>query len=358
MKRDDEFYMNRALDLARRPSFTTPNPRVGCVIVRNGEIISEGAHEGCGTPHAEQAALAGVDATGATLYVNLEPCAHHGRTEPCAPLVVGAGVVRAVVAIEDPDPRVSGRGLDLLRSAGIEVVTGVSSEPAQALNRSYLHHRRTGLPFVTLKLAMSIDGRMAAPDGSSRWITGEKARGSVHRRRLDAGTVMVGAGTVLADDPELTVRHVDAPRQPLRVVIDGPGRIPATARMFSAPGETLIATATAPHEIVTAWKETGAEVVVVATDAGRVDIPALLAHLGRRDVVEVYCEGGVGLASYLLAAGLADGLEIHHGPLVLGGEGLTLGDVGVRAIEDARRWALIDVNRFEDDVVTTYIKRS
>src|SRR5687768_16450232 len=193
--------MTRALELASRPPFTSPNPRVGAVVVRDGRVVSEGIHEGAGTPHAEVRALDGVDAIGATLYVNLEPCTHHGRTPPCAPAVIEAGIARAVIAIEDPDRRVAGKGIEMLRAAGLEVVVGTCAQAAGDLNRAYLHQRATKRPLVTLKLALSLDGKVAAANGSSKWITGAEARARVHARRLECDAVLIGAGTVLADDP-------------------------------------------------------------------------------------------------------------------------------------------------------------
>lgn len=354
-----ERYMERALELARRPAFTSPNPRVGAVVVRDGEVIGEGAHMGAGTAHAEAVALDGVDARGATVYVTLEPCNHHGRTPPCAPLLVDAGVARVVAAVEDPDPRVQGSGLDVLRAAGIEVATGVLAAEAERLNRPYLHHRRTGRTFVSLKLALTLDGHMTAADGSSQWITGPAARAIVHARRLECDAVLVGAGTILADDPRLTVRDVPAPRQPLRVVVDAKGRVPPTAALFDVSGGgTLVATSAAcPHDAQIAWKEAGAEVLVLPESTEGVDLTALTGALGERGVVEVLCEGGPRLASALLAAGLVGRLELHYGPLVTGG-GLSLGDLGITSIDEALRFRTEDVARAGDDVLVTLVRKA
>ncbi len=365
----DERYMERALELARRPAFTSPNPRVGAVLVRDGHVIGEGAHMGAGTPHAEAAALEGVDARGATLYVTLEPCNHHGRTAPCAPLVVAAGVARVVVATEDPDPRASGSGLRVLRAAGVDVTTGVSAAGAERLNRAYLHHRRTGRSFVSVKLALTLDGRMTAPDGSSQWITGPASRAAVHTRRLECDAVLVGAGTVLADDPRLTVRDVPAVRQPLRVVVDAAGRVPASAALIAEPeGAAMIATTAAcPHDAQIAWKEAGAEVLVLpeATTTRRlgersrssgVDLAALVEALGARGIVEVLCEGGPRLASSLLGEGLADRLELHYGPVLTGG-GLSLDDLGITSIDEALRYVMEDATRAGDDLLVTLVRK-
>ncbi|HYP22907.1 MAG TPA: bifunctional diaminohydroxyphosphoribosylaminopyrimidine deaminase/5-amino-6-(5-phosphoribosylamino)uracil reductase RibD, partial [Actinomycetota bacterium] len=297
--RDDERYMARALELASTPAFASPNPRVGAVVVRDGAVLGEGAHEGPGTPHAEALALSGIDARGATVYVSLEPCNHHGRMPPCAPALAEAGVARVVAAMEDPDPRVAGSGFEVLRAAGIDVEVGLLRDRAERLNRAYLHHRRTGRAFVSLKLALTLDGRMTAADGSSQWITGPEARRIVHARRVECDAVMVGAGTVLADDPQLTARDVPAPRQPLRVIVDAAGRVPASAAALG-DGSVVATTAAAPHETQIAWKETGAEVLVLPEESGGVDLGALLDALGSRNVVEVLCEGGPRLASSLV----------------------------------------------------------
>ncbi|MFN2587096.1 MAG: bifunctional diaminohydroxyphosphoribosylaminopyrimidine deaminase/5-amino-6-(5-phosphoribosylamino)uracil reductase RibD [Actinomycetota bacterium] len=357
MVQPDERYMQQALDLARRPSFTSPNPRVGAVVVRDGTVVGEGAHRGAGTPHAEAAALAGVDARGATLYVTLEPCTHRGRTPPCTPMLVAAGLARVVVALEDPDPRVSGSGLRALRSAGVDVTTGVLASEAEGLNRAYLHHRRTGRSFVSLKLALTLDGHMTAADGSSQWITGPEARALVHARRLECDAVLVGAGTVLADDPRLTVRDVPAARQPLRVVADAAGRVPATAALFAEPsGGALVATTAAcPHDAQIAWKEAGAEVLVLPEAAGGVDLGALVEALGGRGIVEILCEGGARLASSLVKARLADRLDLHYAPLLTGG-GVSIGDLGITTMAEALRYSMDDVTRAGDDLIVTLVR--
>ena len=347
---NDELYMSRALELARSIPFTSPNPRVGAVVVRDGRMLGEGAHLGAGTPHAETLALDGVDAAGATMYVTLEPCIHRGRTPPCAPALVDAGLARVVAGTTDPDERVAGRGLDHLRSHGIEVATGVLEAEARDLNASFIHHRTTGLPLVTLKLALTLDGRLAAPDGSSRWITGPEARAIVHRRRAEVDAIVVGAGTVLADDPSLTARDVGATHQPVRVIVDARGAVPPDARALAGPGEAIVATTSlCPHERQTAYKEKGAEVIVLDAEGAGVDLAALVGHLGRRGFLEVVVEGGAALASSFLAAGLVGRLEFFYGPLVAGG-GPALTDIGVTGIDDAVRWHLRDARPVGPDV--------
>jgi diaminohydroxyphosphoribosylaminopyrimidine deaminase/5-amino-6-(5-phosphoribosylamino)uracil reductase len=353
MRGDDEFFMARALELARRAPFTSPNPRVGAVAVLRGEIVGEGWHEGAGTPHAEVMAVTGRDAVETTVYVNLEPCNHHGRTPPCAPALVAAGVRRVVAAHEDPDPRVSGRGFAYLRNHGVVVRSGVLAAEAARLNAAYLHHARTGRPLVSLKLALSLDGRLAAPDGSARWITDRATRARVHGRRSEVDAVIVGAGTVLADDPRLTARHDDgAARQPARVIVDTTGRIPPAARVLAPGAEVIVATTSlASHEVQTAWKEAGAEVAVLPRGGGGVDLGALLAFLGERPMVEVLCEGGARLATSLLAERLVDRLELHYGPVLLGEGGPSLGRLGITTMGEAGRWSFVEIARSDRDAV-------
>lgn len=352
---NDGYFMRRALQIAARPIRTAPNPRVGAVVVIGGRVLAEAAHEGAGQPHAEAAALERVaDATDATLYVTLEPCIHQGRTPPCVPLIVDSGVARVVVALEDPDPRVSGRGVASLRDHGVDVTAGVLAGEATDLNRAYLHHRATGRPFVTLKLALSIDGRLGPPNRDARWITGPGARGRVHQRRAEVDAVMVGAGSVVADDPALTARDVGASIQPARVIVDAVGRVPATAKVFD-DGEVLVATTElAPHERQVMWKERGAEVIVLSAVDQRVPLDALIESLGARGWTEVYVEGGGELATSLLRADLVDRLEIYHGPLVLGRDGPEIGDLGVDAIGDAKRWITRKVEQIDDDVLIVW----
>jgi diaminohydroxyphosphoribosylaminopyrimidine deaminase / 5-amino-6-(5-phosphoribosylamino)uracil reductase len=354
---EQERYVRRALKLARGPAHTSPNPRVGAVIVRDGEVISEGAHQGAGTRHAEAVALEGVDAVGATVYVNLEPCTHQGRMPPCAPALIDAGVSRVVVAVPDPDERVSGAGIALLRAAGIEVDVGLLADEATRLNAPFLHHRRTGRAYLTVKLGLSIDGRLGAPDGSARWITGPEARKRVHARRLEVDAVLVGAGTVLADDPRLDARDVEADRQPTRIVLDTSGRISPKSKLFALDGQVIVATTNrSAHEMQLSWKETGAEVLVLPERAGRVDVGALLQQLGERGFIEIYCEGGAELATTLLRDGLVDRIEANYGPVLLGRGGPEVGSLGITSMSDAIRWKTTDVTRMGDDVVVVMEK--
>jgi diaminohydroxyphosphoribosylaminopyrimidine deaminase / 5-amino-6-(5-phosphoribosylamino)uracil reductase len=358
MGRGDEKHMRRALELARMAPYTNGNPRVGAVVVRDQAVVGEGFHLGSGHPHAETEALRGVEARGATMYVTLEPCNHQAGTPPCAPALVDAGLARVVVAIADPDVRVQGSGIDYLRGHGVEVEVGVLEDDARELNAAFIHHRTTGRPLVVLKLALTVDGRLAAADGSSQWITGEEARRRVHKARLDADGVLVGAGTVVADDPSLTVRAVEAPRQPHRVVVDSSGRVPPRANVFASEGNVVVATtATSPHEVQTAWKEAGAEVLVLPESDEGVDLAALVADLGGRGWLEVYCEGGAGLATSLLRDGLVDRLEVHYGPVVVG-SGPSLGDLGIASMAEAQRWTTTTVERAGDDVIVSLRRRA
>jgi len=345
---DDRRYMARALALAAAVSHTSPNPKVGAVVVRDDKIIGEGAHLGAGQAHAETLALEGIDARAATLYVTLEPCAHRGATPPCAPAVVEAGVGRVVVAMQDPDGRVAGRGIEQLRSAGVRVDIGLHAREAAELNAAYLHQRVTGKPLVTLKLALSLDGHMAAPDGSSRWITGEASRARVHARRAQVDAVMVGAGTVVSDDPKLTDRRDGASRQPARVIVDSSGRVSAASAAFDA-AEVIVATSDrSSHDAHIRWKEAGAEVHVLPSGEGGVDLSSLVDELSRRGWLEIYCEGGPTLATSLLRAGVVDRLELYYGPLLVG-RGPGLGDLGVTTMGAARRWKLISAAPAGDD---------
>jgi diaminohydroxyphosphoribosylaminopyrimidine deaminase/5-amino-6-(5-phosphoribosylamino)uracil reductase len=352
-------FMARALRLAERGlGLAAPNPMVGAVVVSGGRVVGEGWHEGPGTPHAEVLALraAGPRASGATLYVTLEPCSHHGRTPPCVPAVVASGVAEVVVATRDPNPVVDGAGVRALREAGVRVVEGVREREARELVLGFAKHVRTGLPFVVLKAAASLDGRTAARDGSSRWITGEAARRDAHRLRAASGAVVVGAGTVLADDPALTVR-LDGyrGRQPLRVVVDGRGRVGPGARVFDGAAPTLVATTSAtPASLRRAWEEAGAEVVALEDpeEEGRVSLPGLVELLGKRDVQSVLLEGGPTLAWSAVRAGVVDRLVLYLAPRLLGGAGApgVLGGDGVASVSEALPVSVVEASRVGEDL--------
>lgn len=319
---DDYGYMARALQLAERGLYTTdPNPRVGCVLVRDGAIVGEGWHARAGEPHAEVHALraAGERARGATAYVTLEPCCHHGRTPPCSDALIAAGVARVVVGLQDPNPRVAGGGLAQLEAAGIETRSGLLAAESEALNPGFVSRMRRGRPYVRCKLAMSLDGRTAMASGESKWITGEHARADVQRLRARSSAIVTGIGTVLADDPALTARLPEGvASQPLRVVLDHALRTPPTARLLREPGATLVigtSEAEAPREALLA---AGAEIVLLNASQDRMAPAEVLEVLAAREINEVLLEGGATLAGAFLQSGLIDELVIYMAPALMG----------------------------------------
>lgn len=311
--------MAQALRLAERGLYTaSPNPRVGCVLVQGGSVAGEGWHERAGEPHAEIHALraAGGAARGATAYVTLEPCSHHGRTPPCADALIEAGVARVVVAMQDPNPQVSGQGMAKLRAAGIAVECGLMEVAARELNMGFVARMTRGLPWVRSKIGMSLDGRTALANGVSQWITGEAARRDVQHWRARSCAVLTGIGTVLADDAQLNVRDMAVKRQPLRVVLDSHLRMSPGARILQGGGKTLIYAAQGEQSI--ALRNAGAEIAVLPDAAGKVDLEAMLRDLAQRGVNEVLVEAGSILNGALLRAGLVDELLLYVAPQLLG----------------------------------------
>ncbi len=316
----DSQWMARALQLAERGLYTTsPNPRVGCVLVRDGKIVGEGWHQQAGEAHAEIHALqvAGVAARGATAYVTLEPCCHHGRTPPCADALVAAGVVRVVVAVQDPNPKVAGQGVAQLRAAGIEVVSGLMEAAAHELNIGFFARMTRGTPWLRCKIAASLDGRTALKNGVSKWITGEAARQDVQHWRARSCAVLTGIGTILADDPQLTVRDIATSRQPLRVVVDSHLRIPLEARIFQH-GNVAIYTATQDVQKIAVLEKSGARVLVLPDANGRVDLKAVMRDLAAQGCNEVLAEAGGALNGALFNAGLVDEMVLYLAPQLLG----------------------------------------
>jgi len=322
---DDYRYMSRALVLARRGLFTThPNPRVGCVVVSGGQVVGEGWHRVAGGPHAEIVALeaAGEAARGGTVYVTLEPCGHRGRTGPCAPVLAQAGVHRVVVAMQDPNPSVAGSGLEYLKDAGVAVAEGLLEKDATELNAGFVRRMTAGRPRVTVKIAASLDGRTAMANGESRWITGPAAREDVQRMRAASSAILTGIGTVLADDPSLTVRseYCDtAGRSPLRVVVDSALRMPVTATMLGLPGETLIACDRGAERSV--LESAGATVLHCPGADGRVDLEGLLDRLGERECNDVLVEAGPTLCGALMGGNLVDEMLFYLAPHLMGDAG-------------------------------------
>jgi diaminohydroxyphosphoribosylaminopyrimidine deaminase/5-amino-6-(5-phosphoribosylamino)uracil reductase len=339
--------MRRVLALAQQgEGFTRPNPLVGAVVVKNGEIVAEAYHERFGGPHAEVLALqkAGKNAEGAELYVNLEPCVDFPgkKTPSCAEAIIRAGIKRVVIATRDPNPQVSGRGVARLRAAGIEVVEGVLAEEAKKLNEIFFHWITTRSPFVALKLALTLDGKIASFSGKSKWITGEEARRRVQELRRRYAAVLVGVNTVLADDPELTLRDLPGP-QPLRVILDTHGRVPLTARVFSGEAKTLVATVDMPKDKEEALRAKGVEILRLPERNGVVDIQSLLFALSERNIDSVLVEGGGEVAWSFLSQGLVQKIYFFYAPLILGGRNAVPAVGGEGFPEPAQGLAIRDI---------------
>jgi len=332
---DTSAALQRALALAAQAiGLTDPNPRVGCVILAaDGRELGSGHTQAAGQAHAEvmalrDAAARGHDVRGATAVVTLEPCSHHGRTPPCCDALIGAGIARVVVAVQDPNPLVAGQGVARLRAAGIEVelADGQTADAARELNIGFFSRMQRGRPFVRLKSAISLDGRTALPDGRSQWITGEAARTDGHAWRRRAGAVLTGIGTVLADDPRLDVRLVPTAKQPLRLVLDPQGRLPRTARILQPPGEARV------------------------IGPGRADLPALLAELGSQGINELHVEAGPTLSGAFLDAGVVDELLIYQAPMLIGTGRPIAALSPLTHLADARRWRLIEATPIDQDL--------
>lgn len=356
---DDDRFMALAIALGRRGlGRVWPNPAVGCVIVAGGRIVGRGWTQAGGRPHAETEALAqaGAAARGATAYVSLEPCAHHGRTPPCAEALVAVGVARVVTAIEDPDPRVSGRGHAILRAAGIAVATGVRAAEARAAQAGFLSRIERGRPMVTLKLAASLDGRIATAAGESRWITGPEARRVVHAMRARHDAVLVGGGTARADDPALTVRGLGPVPQPVRIVATRFLDLPAGGTLGRTAREAPVWLLHGPRAEAgrrAAWEAAGARLIEVAEGHGRdLSPPAMLAALGAAGLTRIFCEGGGALAASLLEAGLVDRLALFTAGLGIGAEGRpVLGALALGRLAEARRFRLVETRPVGPDVL-------
>jgi diaminohydroxyphosphoribosylaminopyrimidine deaminase/5-amino-6-(5-phosphoribosylamino)uracil reductase len=360
--------MRAALTLAARGlGRSAPNPAVGCILVRDGRAIGRGWTQPGGRPHAETEAIRRAEATapegarGATAYVTLEPCAHHGKTPPCADALITAGIARCVAAFEDPDPRVAGQGLQRLRDAGIPVETGVEADAARRLNAGYLLRRSAGRPLVTLKLATSLDGRIATHGGDSKWITGTAARARAHLLRAEHDAVMVGSGTAVADDPALTVRLPGlADRQVLRIVLDGRLRLPLTHRLVRDAGAVptlLVTRSDAPATRAQAYADAGVELVRVEGDpaAGGLSIAAVLELLGRRGLTRVLVEGGGQLAAALLRGQWVDRLVWFRAGRVIGGDGIpAVAGFGLETVGDAPGFTRIETVPLGDDVMERF----
>ena len=317
---DDHAYMSQALQLAEKGLYSTsPNPRVGCVIVRDGKIVGSGWHVKTGQPHAEINALniAGGAAQGATVYLTLEPCSHYGRTHPCAEALIKAKVAKVIIAMQDPNPLVAGKGTSLLKQSGINVLVGLMGEWAKDLNVGFVSRMTNNRPWVRMKIAASLDGKTALNNGVSQWITGEAARHDGHRLRARSCAVLTGIGTVLEDDPQLSVRFIETPRQPLRIIIDSRLKIPTTARVLRGEGE-LIFTTTDNKERISALKEVGARPIILPNEKGKIDLAGLMQILADFEINELLVEAGNRLSSAFISEGLVDELIIYLAPHLIG----------------------------------------
>jgi diaminohydroxyphosphoribosylaminopyrimidine deaminase/5-amino-6-(5-phosphoribosylamino)uracil reductase len=350
--------MKRALTLARKGiGRTSPNPAVGCIIVKDGIVIGEGWHRKAGTPHAEIHALnmAGDAARDANVYVTLEPCCHTGKTPPCSAALIKAGVKRVVAGMRDPNPRVSGGGLAKLKQAGIETVCGVLEDDCRAINRPFIKHITSGLPYVTYKCAMTLDGKIASATGESRWISGEESRKYVHRMRAHSDAVMVGVDTILADNPQLTVRHVKG-RNPLRIIVDSHLRTPTSVDILSGAlaKKTIIACTENDANIHQRYLQNGASVLVCNSHDGRVDLADLLQKLGKLGIQSILLEGGSRLAGDALTRGLIDECIFFYAAKVIGSDGFSpFAITGITDMSQSIPFTNLNVRRIGDDIVVT-----
>lgn len=363
---DDQRYMERALRLAEQGEYSAkPNPCVGCVIVKNGEIVGEGWHERAGEPHAEVHALkqAAVNASGATAYVTLEPCSHHGKTPPCAEALIEAGVTRVVVAVQDPNPLVAGQGVEKLREAGVDVSLGLLEDQARALNKAFCHKMTTGKPYVMSKVAMSLDGRTAMASGESQWITGSAARQDVHRLRAQSDLILTGVGTVLADDPRLTARDGLADclvEQPRIVVLDSQLKIPLAAAILREGAHTTILTCSDHQQAIQALRNVGCNVEIVAADNnGQVDLQAVHEWLVSQAINSVMIEAGALLNGACLQAGLVDELVVYMAPSALGSDARGAFSMPqVSTLSDRVQLNYVGMEQLGEDIKLTYdVKR-
>ncbi|WP_455198224.1 bifunctional diaminohydroxyphosphoribosylaminopyrimidine deaminase/5-amino-6-(5-phosphoribosylamino)uracil reductase RibD [Kaarinaea lacus] len=351
---DDYGFMARSIRLAERGLFTTdPNPRVGCLLVKNGEVVGEGWHERAGEPHAEIMALrdSGEQAKNAIAYISLEPCCHHGKTPPCSDALIDAGISRAVVAMEDPNPQVAGKGVAQLRAAGIEVETGIMTSQAEALNPGFIQRMRHGRPYVRCKMAMSLDGRTAMASGESQWITGEAARRDVHRLRARSSAIVTGVSTVVKDNPSMNARiENEAISQPVRIVLDSQLNLDSNAKIISLPGKTVICTISQDRNKIDELKSSGAEVVQLKDDHDKVSLAALMDYLNEQQVNEVMVEAGPTLSGAFLQAGYVDELVVYMAPLLMGDDARGLFSLpGLEKMKDRIELNIIDMSAVGKD---------
>ncbi len=351
---EDHRWMARAHQLAEKGCFTTnPNPRVGCVLVKEGVLVGEGYHIEAGGPHAEIHALqaAGEAAAGATAYVTLEPCSHHGKTPPCCDALIAAAVARVVIALEDPNPAVSGNGIRKLQAAGIEVASGLMPEGTEQANPGFLMRMRRQRPYIRIKMAQSLDGRTAMASGESQWITGAAARRDVQRLRARSSAILTGVGTVLADDPSLNVRELEQPhRQPLRIVLDSSAQTPADAKLFTIH-EPILMVISDQVEAPQGWQQhPQVEILQLPTVEGRINLPQLMEALSRMELNELHVEAGATLAGALIAEGLMDELVIYTAPLLMGSEGRPLFQLPLTTMSEKIQLNIKEVRQLGQDL--------
>lgn len=366
MKKRHEDFMAMAVALAKKGiGRTSPNPSVGALIVKNGKIIGRGYHKKAGLAHAEINALkeAGLNAKNAEMYVTLEPCNHFGKTPPCTDAVIKAGIKNVFIGMKDPNPLVAGSGIRRLRSAGIYVETGILKSECKAINESYIKYITTDTPFVTLKLAATLDGRIATKAGESKWITGKEARKSAHRMRSETDAVMVGIGTILKDNPELTTRLVKG-KNPLRIVVDSKLRIPMNAKVLNPEKNTIIATVAGQKSEVKnrklkKLKAKGAEIIALPSKTGAVDLKVLMDKLGKRKITSLMIEGGSTLAASAIKQGIVDKAAIFLAPKMIGKEGLPIvGELGIKRLKDAICLSRLECKKVGEDIlVQGYVYR-
>lgn len=358
MTTSHEHYMKRALTLARKGvGRTAPNPAVGCVIVKDGTVVGEGWHQKAGSPHAEVHALemAGQAARGADVYVTLEPCCHTGQTPPCSDALIRAGVKRVIAGVADPNPLVNGGGLKALEQAGIETYCGVLEEECRAINRHFIKHVTSGQPFVTYKCAMTLDGKIATVTGDSRWVSCEESRKHVHRMRARYDAVMVGVDTIIADDPQLTVRHVRG-RNPLRIIVDTNMRTPTSVGVLSGPmaRKTIIATTETNPRVHRRYQKSGATVLVCRKHHGKVDLNDLWERLGALGIQSILLEGGSRLAAEAIMQGLIDECVFFYSPKVIGSDGFSpFAFTGMTEMKQALTFEEIEMRRMGCDIMVT-----
>ena len=357
--------MRHALSLAARGlGRVWPNPSVGCVIVRDGRVVGRGRTADRGRPHAETQALlqAGEHSRGATAYVTLEPCAHQGKTPPCANALIEAGISRVVAASKDPDPRVSGAGFAMLQGAGIDVVTDCLSAEADELQIGFLNRVTLGRPMLTLKLALSVDGRIATASGQSQWITGPEARRQVHAMRANHDAVLIGAGTAREDNPDLRVRALGINHQPIRIVASRHLRLPVDSKLFRSASDSPVwlaaDTSSLDQDVLREWRRAGAKILAVPSEDGQLSASGLMAALGEAGLTRVFCEGGGMLAASLLRTNLVDNLVGFFAGKVIGAEGQPgVGPLGVSELSAAPQFELAESHRLGNDVMHRWVRR-